>query len=166
MSDELTVCAAAFLRNKGKGSVTENEFLMGISMDLHWMPYKDAKKLLTALIDNRILIKSGEFLKPDFEISGIDVPVAYRPSDALIRSLDDVKTKQAKKDDVGNDMMPLLMSEAVESGMEKRDFISECNVLQKRLNIDVLAAGLIVLRDRGVDVSDYSDRVYDAVSRK
>ena len=62
--------------------------------------------------------------------------------------------------------MPLLMSEATESGMERRDFISESNNLVKRLNIDILAAGLIVLRDRGIDIHDFSGRIYQAVAKK
>ena len=49
MADEYVVCTAAFFRNKGKNVITENEFLMVISMDLHWMPYGKAKVLLGEL---------------------------------------------------------------------------------------------------------------------
>ena len=165
MSDELTVCAAAFLRNKGKTTVTDNEFLMGVSMDFHWMPYGDAKKLLSAMIQEGVFVKSGEYLRPTFEISEVDVPVAYRPSEGILKSCAaKPKADPVQKDDA--DLLPSLMAEAMESGMEKRDFISECNILQKRLNIDILAAGLIVLRDRGVKVSDFSEKIYEAVSKK
>ena len=165
MSDELRVCAAAFLRNKGKTTVTDNEFLMGVSMDFHWMPYGDAKKLLSAMIQEGVFVKSGEYLRPTFEISEVDVPVAYRPSEGILKScVAKPKADPAQKNDA--DLLPSLMAEAMESGMEKRDFISECNILQKRLNIDILAAGLIVLRDRGVKVSDFSEKIYEAVSKK
>ena len=159
------VCAAAFLRNKGKTTVTDNEFLMGVSMDFHWMPYGDAKKLLSAMIQKGIFVKSGEYLRPSFEISEVDVPVAYRPSEGILRSCA-VQPKPAPEQRKETDLLPSLMAEAMESGMEKRDFISECNILQKRLNIDILAAGLIVLRDRGVKVTDYSEKIYEAVSKK
>ena len=72
MTSELTVCAAAFLRNKGKTVVAENEFLMGVSMDYHWMPYGDAKKLLDILIRSDIFKKNGEYLKASFELSDVD----------------------------------------------------------------------------------------------
>ena len=87
MTSELTVCAAAFLRNKGKTVVAENEFLMGMSMDYHWMPYGDAKKLLDILIRSDIFKKNGEYLKASFELSDVDVPVAYRPSESLMESI-------------------------------------------------------------------------------
>ena len=167
MTDELTICAAAFLRNKGKGTVTENEFLMGVSMDFHWMPYGDAKKLLSVLISNNVLTRSGEFLRPSFDIAKVDVPVAYRPSEQFIKNLNSATKVQAQpKPSEDVDLMPLLMSEATESGMERRDFISESNNLVKRLNIDILAAGLIVLRDRGIDIHDFSGRIYQAVAKK
>lgn len=160
MSDELTVCAAAFLRNKGKNIVTETEFLMGLSMDLHWMPHGDAKRLLSALLSNKILEKNGEYLKPTFEVSDIQVPVAYRPSSGLIASLN-APAPEKKAAPVTENLLPALIADAVDSGMEKRDFIAKANLIQKDLNIDILAAGLIVLRDRGVDIDPLADRIYD-----
>lgn len=163
MTDELTVCAAAFLRNKGKSVITENEFLMGISMDLRWMPHSDAKKVLAALLAQGIFEKNGEYLKPAFDTSKVDVPVAYRPPPGFAKQL---KSNVPADDSIAEDLFPLLMSEAVNAGMEKRDFISESNLIQKKLNVDIAAAGLIVLRDHGVDIGPISDRVYRSVSKK
>ncbi len=167
MTDEYTVCAAAFFRNKGKTVITESEFTMVMSMDLHWMPFGKAKLLLAELLSRKILVKNGEFLKPSFEISDIDVPVAYRPSDALISSLGGKKAERPAPAPVqSDDLLPSMIAKAVESGMEKRDFIAESNSISKRLDIDILAAALIVLRDRGVDIGPFADRVYDAVKEK
>ncbi len=169
MTNELTVCAAAFLRNKGKTVVTENEFLMGMSMDYHWMPYGDAKKLLNALIGAGIVKKNGEYIKATFEPSDVDVPVAYRPSESLISSIRSPRPATVPKKDVekgSENLLPVLISEAIDANMDKRDFMSSANALQKGLNIDILAAGLIVLRDAGVDITHLTDRVYDAVSKK
>ena len=67
----------------------------------------------------------------------------------------------AKK--VEQDPFHILMDKAVESGMERRDFIQNCNKIQKRLNIDIGAAALIVLRDNGADIAPYVDMVYDSI---
>ena len=69
MTDEYTVCAAAFFRNKGKNLISETEFLMAISLDFHWMPYGQAKNLLAVLLSKNVLVKNGELLKPTFERS-------------------------------------------------------------------------------------------------
>lgn len=166
MSDELTVCAAAFFRNKGKTVITETEFTMSVSMDLHWMPYGKAKQLLTELVSKGVLVRNGEFLKPSFEISDIEVPVAYRPSDALISSLSKTQTPAPKPAAPSGDLLQTLISEAIAKGMEKRDFISEANSISRKLDIDMLAAALIVLRDKGVDIAKYVDAVYAAVAEK
>lgn len=173
MTDEYTVCTAAFFRNKGKNVITETEFLMGLSMDLHWMPYGAAKALLSVLLSKGVMVKNGEFLKPSFEISDVDVPVAYRPSQQLIDSLKTAKPAPAKPAETpkaapvpADNILPMMISEAIDIGMEKRDFVSEANSISKRLNIDMLAAGLIVLRDRGADIDVLADRVYEAMSKK
>ncbi len=164
MSDELTTCAAAFFRSKGKTVVTENEFLMGISIDLHWMPHKDAKMLLSSLISNKILKKDGEYLRPVFELSSVDVPVAYKPDMKIIKSA--IKSEVKKEAPAPENIFPMLVAESSELNIEKRDFISECNMLQKKLNIDIEAAGLIVLRNHGLDISEISDSVYNFVLKK
>ena len=167
MTDEYTICAAAFFRNKGKNVITETEFLMVISMDLHWMPYGKAKELLAQMLSRNVLVKNGEYLKPSFEISDIEVPVAYRPSNSLISSLSQkTESAPAKPAPGDDDLLPSMIAEAVKMGMEKRDFISESNSVSKRLDIDMLAAALIILRDKGADISPYADRVYQAVISK
>ena len=164
MTDGLTLCAAAFLRNKGKSVITEKEFLMGISMDLHWMPYRDAQRLLSALLSNGTFERNGEYIKANFETSEIDIPVAYRPPTDLLSGLLSEKaiTPPAKE----KDLLPELMSEAERSGMQKKEFIAASNMIQKKLNIDIAAAGLIVLRDRNIDVTPFIDRVYRAAAKE
>ncbi len=168
MTDEFVICAAAFFRNKGKNVIVETEFLMVISMDLHWMPYGKAKQLLAELLSRNILVKNGEYLKPTFEISDVEVPVAYRPSESLMASLSNaqpVKPVQ-RSPSSGDDLLPSMIAYAKELGIEKRDFISEANAVSKRLGVDMLAAALIVLRDRGGDIDSFADRVYQAVISK
>jgi len=168
MTDEYTVCAAAFFRNKGKNVITEKEFTMVVSMDFHWMPYVKAKQLLAVLISKGILIRNGEFVKPSFEISDIDVPVAYRPSDGLIDSLVETRaeTPAPRPAPVCGDLLPTMIEEAVKKGIQKRDFVAESNSVSKKLDIDMLAAALVVLRDKGVDISPYIDRVYGEIAEK
>ena len=59
-----------------------------------------------------------------------------------------------------------MISAAVNAGVEKREFIAESNSVSKKLDIDMLAAALIVLRDKRVDITPFTDRVYDAVKTK
>ena len=59
--------------------------------------------------------------------------------------------------------LPAMMDAAAAMGMQRRDFIQSCNKIQKRLDIEVAVAALIVLRDAGADVGRYLDAVYSHV---
>lgn len=186
MEDSLGLCASAFVRNKGKSVFSENDFLMGMSMDYHWMSYSDSKLFLSAMISEGLFERSGGYIRASPEVSEGDVPVAYRPSGDLIervRSLKGVPVSkpvaegpesvpkeevpaEKKADDpegAPRDMMPILMNLAVEMGMERRDFIMSSNSIQRNLNIAIEVAALFVLRDAGMDVADLADEVYESM---
>ena len=156
MADELTVCAAAYFRSIGKDVTTPEEFVMGTSLELKWMSPSDSKLLLSAMVRAGVVTQK-------------DLPLAYRPPKELVESLHGSKSQttekapaQKKQADTA-DVFPMLMERAVEAGMQRRDFIQSCNRIQKRLDIEIGVAALIVLRDAGADVSPYLDAVYDSV---
>ena len=178
MEDSLALCASAFVRNKGKNVFTENDILMGLSMDLRWMTYSEAKAVLAAMLAGGLFEKSGDMYRASFSNNGIDVPVAYKPSRPLIEKVMASKAQPApaprkEEDDVPahtdkvpEDMMPTQMKIAVESGIERRDFMMQSNSLSRKLGIFIEVAALYVLRDKGVDVDELADRVYESVKLK
>ncbi len=165
MADELETCLAALYLNKGKDVLTVKEFAMYISLDLRWMQVKDAELLMRTLIKRGLMTRSGDYLKPAVDISAIDVPVAYRPSEELINGLRKVEPEPAEipaaTDTV--DVLNDLIQKAIETGMEKGAFISECNKVRKRTNVDMEVAALMILRDKGVDVDPYLEPVRSAI---
>lgn len=168
MAEELEVCAAAYFRSIGKDVTTTEEFVMGASLELKWMSPSDAKLLLALLVRKGIVSQRDGYVRPATDLSEVDVPLAYRPPKELTESLHaksqtDAPAKKAERPAAPADVFPALMERAVESGMERRDFIQNCNRIQKRLDIEIGVAALIVLRDAGADVSPYLDAVYDSV---
>ena len=173
MEDNLRLCASAFVRNKGKSVFTESDILMGLSMDLRWMSYSEAKSVLSAMATAGLFEKSGDMYRATFSNNDIDVPVAYKPSRDLIERVHAGKVKpEPPKEEpkqpeaVSQDMMPVLMNVAVENGIERRDFMVQSNALMRKLGVFIEVAGLYVLRDKGVDVSELADRVYESVKLK
>lgn len=161
MADDVGICAAAFFQSKGKGVVTENEFLMDISLSKRWMPYADAEKLLARMIDEGIVVKDGEYVRPKFDVSETDVPVGYRPPADLVKPSGKVSAK-AKEEDI----FQTLMSRSIQMGIDRKAFLASCRSLQKKMNIEVEVAALIVLRDHGADISPFTDAVYQAVAKR
>jgi hypothetical protein len=164
MPDELEVCLAALFLNKGKDVLTAKEFTMYASLDLRWMQVKDADALMKKLIEKGLLSKTGDYVRPLIDTNAVNVPVAYRPSDGLLRTLRDPlpKPPAAKKTD-STDVLPKLIQKALDSGMAKGAFISECNKLSKKADVDMEVAALMILREKGVDVMPFIDDVRSAV---
>ena len=169
MADELTVCAAAYFRSIGKDVTTPEEFVMGTSLELKWMSPSDSKLLLSALTKAGVVTQKDGYVRPASDLGSIDLPLAYRPPKELVESLHVAKSQTsenkaaAKSKTDAADVFPMLMDRAAESGMQRRDFIQNCNRIQKRLDIEIGVAALIVLRDAGVDVTPYLDEVYGSV---
>ena len=157
--DELRTAAAAFFRNRGKNVVTENEFRMTVSMDLRWMLPSDAGKLLSLLLDAKHVEKDGDYLRPSFDVRGVDVPLGFRPSAGIL----DTKVPKEKIAAPADDLLSELMTKAGALSIDRKTFIVSVNAIQKRLNVDIEVAALIMLREKGADISCYYDRAYGTI---
>lgn len=167
MSDELEVCLAALFLNKGKDVLTAKEFVMYASLDLRWMQVRDADMLMSVLLEKGLMSKAGEYVKPQIDISAVGVPVAYRPSDGLIRAVrSSAERPEVKKSDVPADLLSGLIKEASGLGMEKGTFVAECNKISKKMDIDMEVAAILILRENGADIMPFIDDVRASVLRR
>lgn len=161
MTGELELCAAAFFRAVGKDVATTDEFVMGVSLGQKWMTPSEAKTLLKTMADSGTVEVKDGYVRPKGNVSSIDVPLAYRPPKDILKiaatAKKDAEVQQA-------DVFPRLMDVAASAGIQRREFIQECNKIQKRLDIDIAVAALIVLRDGGAPIDPYVDEVYGWVS--
>lgn len=168
MTDELEICAAAFVRIKGKEVFTESEFKMEVNLNLKWVSAKEADLLIKALVSRNIFSKNNGFIKVAKDLSSVQVPIAYHPTDALKKSLSGTMKNDdpAPASDAPRDMFIELMDMAVENGIQKGKFVSECNILKKKLNVDTSVAALILLRDWGVNIEKVKDLAYTQILEK
>ena len=166
MDDELRLCTAAFFRSRGKTVVTENEFLMGVSMNMRWMPYSDAEKLLSLILKSGLAEKEGEYIRPKFDVGTVDVPVGYRPNTSILS----IQVTEAEPipapAPVSADPFQTLLAEVSKMGVDRKELLSKCRTVQKKMDIDIEAAALLVLREMGVNVSGYVEKMYRVVSER
>lgn len=129
------------------------------------MSPSDAKLLLRTLLAKGILEKKGDYIRASSDLSSIDLPLAYKPSKDVMDAITSksVETFESKKE-TEPDLFHILMDVATSNGIQTRDFVPACTKIQKKLGIDISAAALIVLRDNGVDISPYLERVYSEIS--
>ena len=151
---ELEVCAAALFLSKGKDVVTEKEFSMTIAMDLRWMSKPTADgllKLLTA--ENVVTVKDG-YVRPTFDINSVKVPLGFKPGEDVKKRASDAGSSKSAKPAAPKDVFSVMKSLAAEHGIEGKDFMAKCREISKTLGITQTAAGLVVLNEAGVDVSN------------
>ena len=167
MTDELEICLAAVFLNKGKDVLTAKEFTMYVSLDLRWMQVKDADTLLKIFLEKDLVSKTDDYVRPQIDISKVSVPVAYRPSDALLKTLRTYSPKQAAvKKDVPVDLLSRLVQKALDIGFAKGAFIAECNRISKKADVDMEVAALIILKEKGVDIMPYINDTGSAVQSR
>jgi len=166
MDDGLQLCTAAFFRSRGKTVVTENEFLMGVSMNMRWMPYSDAEKLLSLILKSGLAVKDGEYIRPKFDVGAVDVPVGYKPNASILSApVPEVISKSAVKP-VSTDPFQTLLAEVIKMGVDRKELLSRCRIVQKKMDIDIEATALLVLREMDVNVSGYIDEMYRVISER
>ncbi len=183
MDDELEVCTAAFFRNRGKDVITVMELIMNISLDLKWMDPTTASRFVKLISSDGLVSETSDgLLRAAPRLRDIEVPVAYKPSRDLMERLkagggaapaDEPVSdaapgpEAAAPGDGGSEpVFPRLMGLAAASGMERGRFVSECNRLVKRFNVDMEVAALLVLRDAGIDTGPYRQDVLASVLSK
>lgn len=164
MSDS-DVCAAALFRSRGKDVVTEKEFAMTVSIDLRWLPAKDAPGLVKVLVqDGSVSVKDG-YIRPLIDVSAVNVPVTYKLPDSLKARAADWRDAPApakaeeEPEAAEKDVFERMTAIASGLGVPVKDFIKECRTISKALGIMPVVAALLLIRDAGIDVSGLADEV-------
>ena len=166
MSD-LEVCAAALFLSRGKDVVTRNEFSMTVSMDLRWMPKKEADGLLKVLVKEGVVTLKDDYVRPAFDMTSVKVPVSYKPMDdvrALAKEAADAQSTPQTAAPAPKDTFSLMKSMAASAGIDGKEYMSRCRAISKSLGITQTAAGLVVLNEAGIDVSKVIDSVEKDIS--
>jgi hypothetical protein len=140
---EIERSIALLFKRKGKGQLSEKEFVFSASMDLRWFSPKDAQRLLDIGISGGYLKKSNGGVTPTFDCSAVDVPIDYRPTK-------DILDKFTRKDiDLFSEMVEKIVKAR---SVPKREVVSRVNRKQELLGIDVEPAVLLVASDYGISV--------------
>lgn len=169
MSDELNICAAAFFRSIGKDVVTPKEFTMYVTLDVKWMSSKEASALMQALVESGAVSSSNGYLRPGADYSSLQVPIAYRPTDAVKEAVAArmKKPKAPVKAAATTDIFPEMAELSGKYGWSnKGKFIAECNAVRKKLGVETAVAALLVLRDSGAEIESLAERVYASSAKK
>ncbi len=146
---ELETCLGVLFKRKGKSVMTETEFMLTVSFDYRWFTPREAQTLLDISVKRGLLVRTEEFLRPNFDIKDIEAPLSFRPSKEVL---------SGDKEEVS--LFAQLIQLISDKGkMKKRDAVARVNRTQARLGVDVEVAAVLVARDLGADVDPFLEPV-------
>lgn len=146
--DELKRTIALLFKRKGRSHMSEKEFVFSASMDMRWFPPKDSQKLLdTAIARGAISVQDGR-ITPNFEISGVDIPLDFTPSPAIL--------EMPPKEDLFAKILNHLLSHI---DVERKDIISRINAIQEKMEVEIEVAAMLAGEEQGLDMSGFLGEV-------
>jgi hypothetical protein len=149
--DELMLVAATPFKRNNKKSLSIKDFEFVLSFDLKWMAPDAASRIRDKAIGAQLLRFEGVELVSAFDISKIEIPHGFKPSDSLFQERAIIE-----------DIIAMIVASC---GKNTKDTIVMINKKQEELDdlIDIEIAGLLVARELGCKIDSIYDRVYSKV---
>jgi hypothetical protein len=139
----ITTIAAPF-RHTRKDRLKKNEVVYYLAFDRKWMSIEQANVILKRALDEGLIGYDGEMLAPKFDISSVEVPIGFKPSQSVFELNDPVQS--------------LIDIVVKSSGRQETEIVAEMNRMKSKDFDDLLrpeAAVIILAKRYGVPVGEH-----------
>ena len=133
----LEVAVAVPFRQRGKRTLGEGEFVVSLSLDRDWFSPDQAKRLVDVAVGRGLLERTDAGLEPTFSVENTEIPPDYTPDTDILRE---------------QSTFEQLLDAMVDGGMTKRAAVAAANETQRRLDITLEAAAVVVACREGIAV--------------
>ncbi len=142
---ELLYSVAVPFKRKGKEALKESDFVLALSIDLHWFNPEQAKNILNQAEKAGIIKREGELIRPAFDLNSVEIPTGFKPDSGAF-----------EKKPIFERVIERIIAA---TGMEKRKVISLINKKQEELSklVEIEISALLVALENGVSVDDLID---------
>lgn len=157
MNSEAQKVISFVFKRSGKKEISYSDFYLTLSMELNWFTPDDAKKFLDYAIENKILFRENDMVKPSFDYEKVEVPYGFYPT-KLVYEKEVKKDKEVSKEELEEDIFLKIVEKIVnESGKNKEELLKEINSLEKEKNITQEIAALLVGKELNISLEEYYD---------
>jgi hypothetical protein len=150
----LKITIAAPFRHSRKAAMRKNELVYYFALDRKWMSTEQANLLLRNAEEEGLLVQENGVFSPKFDISGVNIPVGYKPSSAIFEKRDPVQE--------------LIGRIARESKKEETEVVAEMNRLIRQDfdgNLLPEAAVVIIAKRHNVPFADKLEALTSSVKK-
>jgi hypothetical protein len=147
----------AFLfKRSGKKTMYFSEIYLTLSMDLNWFTPEDAKTFVNTAIEQKMLIKKDDMIRPGFDIQNIKIPVGFQPSKTIFKKEETQKQTTGEK----QELIDLIANEIVKQTKNKKEkIIDEIQKISEGKNLKPEIAALLVGKEHDVSLEKFYKKI-------
>ncbi|MGE5403276.1 MAG: DUF2240 family protein [Candidatus Doudnabacteria bacterium] len=147
----LMIVSAMPFKIRGKSRLSRAEFAFALSLDLKWFTPEQCSEVIESAERAGLLREEGGRLVPMFKVKEVHVPKDFKPSM-------DVLTQKAPVS-LFDEIFDLLCT----SGLSREGALELIDEKEKKYGglLTREAVGLVVAKERGLDVSAYVDKAFE-----
>ncbi|RLI99816.1 MAG: hypothetical protein DRP08_06900 [Candidatus Aenigmatarchaeota archaeon] len=151
MRSETEIIIAFIFKRSGKTELTSSEFYLPISMDLKWFSPQEAKAFVDMVINQNLLVKKGDLLKPNFNIDSVVIPAGFKPSKQDFNKNEFVTQKQEKQD-----IVEIIVGKIIKkTDLARQTIFEKIKLIEKEKNITLKVAALLVGKEYNIDLNGF-----------
>ena len=156
MGSDANIIIAFLYKRSGKEELSFSELYLILSMELNWFTPDDAKTFVNMAIKQKLLIKKGELIKPNFDFRKIVVPVGFVPSKTIF---EEKEVEIIKKENLLEQIVKRIVEK---SKLDENQVIEKINDIAKERNLTKEVAALLFGKEYDMQFED----LYDEIEKK
>ncbi len=154
MASEKEIIITFLYNRSGKSKLSYNELYLTLSMELNWFTPDDAKMFINQAVNENLLKKEKDDLKPNFDLSKIVVPVGFTPSKQIFE--EKLETPSKKEGELIDKLIKVLIDKTKLDGKTINLKIRE---IEEQRNIAIGVAALLFAKEHNVSMDDYFEEI-------
>lgn len=136
------VIAAPF-QQSGERSLSEHQFVVGLSLHRDWFSPAQAKRVVELATAEGLLEREEDVLVPTIDPQSVELPTTYEPDESVLNR---------------RSTFEAMLDRIVAAGCEKREAVGAINRLQGDLHLTIEAAAALYAARQGIDLDEEIDR--------
>jgi len=158
MDSEKEIILSFLFKRSGKESLKFSDLYLALSMDLNWFTPADAKTFVNMALDEKLLTKKGDLIKPSFDVYKIDVPIGFYPSKLVFEGKKEKLSK--KNEDVLNKIVKQIVEE---TDLSEQQVTEKINLIAKEKNITEEVAALLICKEHDIKFYDFIEDIEEKI---
>ena len=150
MPSESEIIITFLFKRSGKSQLSYSDLYLTLSMDLNWFTPDDAKLFVDSSLKNKLMLKKGGLIQPNFEYEKITVPVGFTPSKIVFE--EKIGKQVEKERGIFDEIVKRL---AKETKLNETQITEEIMKVSKEENITVEVAALLVGKEYNISLEAF-----------